>query len=393
MKTFDITIIGGGMVGLALAAGLAQESAPYPLKIAVIEGFPPQTPREQITCRVSALNLASQTLLEQLGVWQTLLNWRATGYDQMQVWEKDSFAKIQFDTQGLGVSHLGHIVENHLIQQALWQQVMAQKNVEIITALPQTLGITENNAILTLNNGQMLSSQLIVGADGANSWVRKQANIPLIFRDYGHHALVCNVETAEPHQHCARQIFAHDSILAFLPLHEDNLCSIVWSQSPEQAQTMKDCDEQTFNRHLTVAFDHRLGLCQVKGERKTIPLTARYARNFAQPRIVLVGDAAHTIHPLAGLGVNLGLQDVVSLLQEIRQNQQRGVDLGEYRYLRHYERWRKTEAVKMLVAMQGLKELFAGEHPLKKLLRGVGLSATNQLSLVKEQLIKQALGI
>ena len=156
---------------------------------------------------------------------------------------------------------------------------------------------------------------------------------------------------------------------------------------------MKDCDEQTFNRHLTVAFDHRLGLCQVKGERKTIPLTARYARNFAQPRIVLVGDAAHTIHPLAGLGVNLGLQDVVSLLQEIRQNQQRGVDLGEYRYLRHYERWRKTEAVKMLVAMQGLKELFAGDHPLKKLLRGVGLSATNQLSLVKEQLIKQALGI
>ena len=291
------------------------------------------------------------------------------------------------------MSHLGHIVESHLIQQALWQQVMAQKNVEIITALPQTLGITENNAILTLNNGQMLSSQLIVGADGANSWVRKQANIPLIFRDYGHHALVCNVETAEPHQYCARQIFAHDSILAFLPLHEDNLCSIVWSQSPEQAQAMKDCDEQTFNRHLTVAFDHRLGLCQVKGERKTIPLTARYARNFAQPRIVLVGDAAHTIHPLAGLGVNLGLQDVVSLLQEIRQNQQRGVDLGEYRYLRHYERWRKTEAVKMLVAMQGLKELFAGDHPLKKLLRGVGLSATNQLSLVKEQLIKQALGI
>lgn len=393
MKTFDITIIGGGMVGLALAVGLAQESVPYPLKIAVIEGFPPQTPREQITCRVSALNLASQTLLEQLGVWQTLLDWRATMYDQMQVWEKDSFAKIRFDTQGLGVSHLGHIVENHLIRQALWQQVMVQKNVEMITALPQTLGITENNAILTLDNGQMLSSQLIVGADGANSWVRKQANIPLIFRDYGHHALVCNVETADPHQHCARQIFAHDSILAFLPLHEENLCSIVWSQSPEQAQVMKDCDEQTFNRYLTEAFDYCLGLCQVKSERKTIPLTARYARNFAQPRIVLVGDAAHTIHPLAGLGVNLGLQDVVGLLQEIRQNQQRGVDLGEYRYLRHYERWRKTEAVKMLVAMQGLKDLFAGDHPLKKLLRGVGLSATNQLSLVKEQLIKQALGI
>ncbi|MGC7589036.1 FAD-dependent monooxygenase [Bisgaard Taxon 46] len=389
MKTFDLAIIGGGMVGLALAASL-QESR---LRIAVIEGFPPKTPIEQVTNRVSALNLASQNLLTELAVWDEILALRATAYDKMSVWEKDSFANIQFDTQGLGLSHLGHIVENHLIQHCLWHKVSTQKNVEIITALPQSLAVTEDNAILSLNNGQMLSAKLIVGADGANSWVRKQADIPLIFRDYGHHALVCNVESVEPHEQCARQIFSKDSILAFLPLHQTNLSSIVWSQPAKQAEYLSQCDEEEFNQKLAVAFDMRLGLCKVKSARQTVQLTARYARDFAKSRIALVGDAAHTIHPLAGLGANLGFQDAVSLAHNIKTNLEQHLDIGEYRYLRSYERTRKTEAVKMLVAMQGLKDLFNGDNPVKKLIRGVGLSATNQLPFVKTELMKQALGL
>lgn len=389
MKTFDLVIVGGGMVGLALAASLRKA----PLHIAVIESFPPQTSTEQITNRVSALNLASQNLLTELGVWSNLTAIRATAYNDMDVWEKDSFAKIEFSGKSLGLTHLGHIVENHLIQHTLWQNVLSQKNAEILTALPQTVAVTDSNAIMTLNNGHMLSAKLIVGADGANSWVRKQADIPLVFRDYGHHALVCNVKTEEPHQNTARQIFAGESILAFLPLHNANLCSIVWSQPPKQAEYLTQCTEEEFNKALTVAFDGKLGLCQVKSARSSIPLTARYARDFAKKRIALVGDAAHTIHPLAGLGVNLGFQDVISLAQEIEKNLSMNVDIGEYRYLRHYERWRKTEAVKMLVAMQGLKDLFNGTNPIKKLVRGIGLSTTNQLTPLKEQLIKQALGI
>ena len=389
MKVFDIAIIGGGRVGLALAASLRNS----PVKIAVIEGFPEKEPIEQLSNRVSAINLASEKMLQELGIWQSLLDLRATAYNKMDVWEKDSFAQIQFDTQSLGLSHLGHIIENHLIQHQLWQKVQAQKNVEIITALPQHLGLTESNVILSTNDAQMLSAKLIVGADGANSWLRKQADIPLIFRDYGHHALVCNVKTTEPHENCARQIFAKDSILAFLPLHQQNLCSIVWSLPPQQATALLNAEQDEFNKVLSVAFDNRLGLCEVQGERKTVPLTARYARSFAKNRIALVGDAAHTIHPLAGLGVNLGFQDAIALAQEISKNLELGVDIGEYRYLRHYERWRKTEAVKMLVAMQGLKDLFNGDNPLKKLVRGIGLSTTNHLGFVKEQLIKQALGI
>ncbi|XWY21456.1 FAD-dependent monooxygenase [Bisgaard Taxon 45] len=389
MKTFDLVIVGGGMVGLALAANLANA----PLRIALIEAFPPTTSPDTITHRVSALNLASQQLLTQLGVWQAITQLRATEYHAMYVWEKDSFANIHFNTEGLGLSHLGHIVENHLIQHTLWQKVNAQKNIDILTALPQTLGVTESHAMLSLNDGQMLATKLLVGADGANSWVRKQTNIPLIFRDYGHHALVCNVTTTEPHQHCARQIFSKDSILAFLPLHQSHLCSIVWSQPGEQAEHLAQCDEEEFNRALSVAFDMQMGLCQVQGERQAIKLTARYARDFAQNRIALVGDAAHTIHPLAGLGVNLGLQDVLELTHTIEENIKANVDIGQYRYLRSYERKRKKEAIKMLLVMQGLKDLFHGDHPIKKLIRGIGLSATDKFTLAKTELMKQALGL
>ena len=220
MKTFDVVIIGGGMTGLALAAALQSSG----LSIAIIESNPPKGfSLEQFSPRVSALNLASSQWLEELGAWQRITQQRVAPYDAMYVWERDSFAKIEFNTQGLGVPQLGHIVENELIRQALWERVAQQKihdillttesgsvvravskpdvqnPVDFVTALPRSLGVTDRNAILTLEDGQMLSAKLVVGADGANSWVRKQADIPLTFRDYGHSALVCHVQTEQPH--------------------------------------------------------------------------------------------------------------------------------------------------------------------------------------------------
>lgn len=389
MKQFDLTIIGGGMVGLALAALLKDSD----LNIGVIEAYPPKTPESEITCRVSALNIASEKLLTQLGVWKELEALRATPYDKMDVWEKDSFANIQMTPEAFGLNHLGHIVENHLIQKVLWDQVSQQENVTIITALPKRLDRNEDNAILTLDNDQLIVTKLVVGADGANSWTRHQAGIPVTYRDYGHHAFVCNVKTAEPHNNCARQIFSPESILAFLPLHQQNLSSIVWSQPQKNAERLLEMSEEDFNKELAVAFDNRLGLCEVVGERKAIQLTARYARNFAQSRVALVGDAAHTIHPLAGLGVNLGFQDAIGLAQNIQENLKNHHDIGEYRYLRSFERQRKVEAVKMLASMQGLKSLFAGNNPVKKFIRGIGLSSTNKLGMVKHLLMKQGLGI
>lgn len=360
MKNADIVIVGGGMVGLALASLLADSDC----TITVIEKYPPHRPSaDAVSNRVSAINFASQKMLQQAGAWQRISADRLSPYSQMKVWEKDSFASIHFDNHDplikqLNLDQLGVIVENNQIQWALWQQVSQQRNVEILQDSPTSLGVSENGAFLTLESGEMLSAKLVVGADGANSWVRQQSQIPLTSQDYQQTALVCNVKTVEPHQQTARQIFSPDSILAFLPLPNEHLCSIVWSLPPEEAERLNKVDEKTFNQALTIAFDNQLGLCEVQSERAIYPLVARYARDFARPRIALVGDAAHTIHPLAGLGVNLGFADVMTLAEELKRHLLLGNDIGEYRHLRQFERKRKAEAVKVLMAMKGLQTLF-----------------------------------
>lgn len=366
MKSADIVIIGGGMVGLALA-GLLKNA---PCKIKIIEKKLPIFTTETIFHRVSAINATSQKMLEDIGAFQLIPHNRLSPYSEMFVWEKDSFANIHFNNNDteikqLGLSQLGFILENAIIQHTLWQQVSTQPNVEYIVTTPKNLGVSDNGAFLTLDNGEIITAKLIVGADGANSWVRNQCQIPLISQDYEHSALVCNVKTIEKHNQTARQVFSEDSILAFLPLKSENLCSIVWSLPPDKANKMKNCSTQEFNKALTIAFDNQLGLCELQTKREIYPLTARYARNFAQPRIALIGDAAHTIHPLAGLGVNLGFSDAITLASEIQKHLEDNNDIGEYRHLRQFERQRKTEAIKLLAAMGSLKRIFEGSHPIK----------------------------
>lgn len=394
MKSADIVIIGGGLVGLTLAARLAQTDC----HIYLIEPNAPPRVEETFSYRVSAINPTSEAILRRCGAWQAIPTSRLSPYERMCVREKDSFARLEFDCRdaalgALGLTQLGYIVENNQLHVALWQQVSQQSNVQWIAARPSRLGISESGAFLTLDNGEMLSASLVVGADGAHSWVRQQSHIPLIQRDYQHSALVCNVTTAEPHQHTARQLFSPDSILAFLPMPDPHVCSIVWSLPPQQAEHLVQCEDTAFNQALAVAFDHQLGLVSVQSNRVCYPLTARYARDFAAHRLALIGDAAHTIHPLAGLGLNLGLADAEALAEHIQQLWHKGVDIGEYRYLRPFERRRKVEAVKLLATMEGLKQLFAGDHPLKKWIRGVGLSMTNQPPMLKKWLIEQAIGV
>lgn len=393
MKTADIVIVGGGMVGLAVAGLLAEADC----RIIIVEHTLPQV-TDELSNRVSAINRRSQNILARIGAWQQIPQVRLSAYDKMSVWEKDSFARIDFDRNDtfirqLGLEQLGFIVENNQIQVALFKQVEKQANVEFIQSRLATLGLGENGAFLTLENGEMLSAKLVIGADGANSQVRQQAKIPLVSRDYQHSALVCNVETVESHQRTARQVFSPESILAFLPMHNENYCSIVWSLPPTQAVMLAECEESAFEKALAIAFDNQLGLCRLQSRRDVYPLVARYARDFARPHLALVGDAAHTIHPLAGLGVNLGFADAERLAEEICYHLSQGNHIGEYRHLRQFERERKVEAVKLLTAMEGIKQLFSGDNPLKKLVRGIGLSATNQNGLLKKLFIEQAVGV
>lgn len=391
MQSVDIAIVGGGMVGLALAAAFKETE----LRIAVIESREPDELLADLPdVRVSALSRSSENILRNLGAWPGILSRRYSPYSAMEVWEQDSFARIEFDAQKLAQPDLGHIVENRVIQLALLEQVKQLPNVSLfMPSKCTTMAIGESEAWLTLDNGQALTAKLVVGADGANSWVRKQQDIPLTHWDYGHSAIVANVWTAEAHERVARQTFTPQGPLAFLPMGESNMSSIVWSTEPNRADKLIALSDSEFNKALTAEFDARLGLCEVVGERFAFPLKMRYARDFVVERVALVGDAAHTIHPLAGQGVNLGMLDAASLAQEVISLWQKGEDIGSKRNLRGYERWRKAEAAKMIAAMQGFKDLFSGGNPAKKLVRGIGMTLVSQLPGAKDEIMKRALGL
>ena len=402
IQSFDLAIIGGGMVGLALACALADSD----LNVAIIEGRTPNlTPNDQHDIRVSALSQASKNLLTRLDVWSSIAAGRCQPYQAMDVWDSDSFGKISFDAAELRSDSLGTIVENSAIQAALWQRAQQISNITIFDPYHcKSIAFGDKEAWLTLQSTDpdnqeqpSLTAKLVVGADGANSWLRNKADIPLTSWDYGHHALVATIETDLNHEQTARQVFLPEGPLAFLPLAgnhgEKNLSSIVWSLSPELAQELSQCDEIEFNRRLTTAFDNRLGYCQLKSARGVFPLKMRYARSFAKQRIALIGDAAHTIHPLAGLGVNLGFLDAAALAQTVLANHQQGKDLGELANLRSYERWRKADAMQMIATMEGLKRLFAGNNPVKKLARDIGLVAVDNIGPIKQVFIRHAMGL
>ncbi len=391
MQSVDIAIIGGGMVGLTVAAALENSG----LRIAVIES---QLPEEELASlpdiRVSAISRASENILNNVGAWQGVLSRRAAPYTSMRVWEQDSFAKIEFEAEDIAQHNLGHIVENRVIQLSLLDKISKQENVTLLAPERCTnIMFGESEAWINLESGKAITAKLVVGADGANSWLRNQLDIPLTHWDYGHSALVANIRTVDTHNATARQIFRPEGPLAFLPLGEPNLSSIVWSLDPLQAEDLVSMPEDDFNKRLTTAFDNQLGLCSVEGARQAFPLKMRYAKDFVRDRAVLVGDAAHTIHPLAGQGVNLGLADAAALAETILALQNESKDIGLKVNLRSFERWRKAEAAQMIASMQGFKELFSGSNPVKKFIRGVGMSLTNELSPVKDECLKRALGL
>lgn len=391
MQSYDIAVVGGGMVGLAFAAALKGTA----LKIVVIEGHELERELgESPELRVSALSRASQNILQNLDAWTGIKSRRYQAYNAMQVWDRDGFGHIDFDGDALMTDTLGHLVENKVIQLALLEQIEKASNITLLTGTRvRKLTRSADTACLTLEDKDPVFAKLIVGADGANSWTRAQVNIPLTTWDYNHHAIVANIRTVEPHQACARQIFNPEGPLAFLPLWEPNLCSIVWSLPPERARALLAMDDAEFNKQLTVAFDGRLGLCHVEGLRQAFPLKMRYARSFASERVALIGDAAHTIHPLAGQGVNLGLLDAASLAQCVLENHLANKDIGSHAHLRKFERWRKAEAAMMIANMEGLKRLFSGGHPAKRLFRDIGLTLSNTLPGLKQGFIKRAMGL
>ena len=387
MKQAQVCVVGGGCVGLTLALGLAKAN----ISVVVIDAAPKQAlPGDEYGLRVSALSLASQALFESLNVWPEIIAKRARAYTHMDVHDQDSFGKIAFNSDELDLPHLGHIVENDVIRYALIKELENHSQATLLfDTRYQQIHQSDNDVFVTLDSGEPVIAKLLVAADGANSAIRKQFNLPIIFKDYDHNAIVATVKTAEPHNNMARQVFLPTGPLAFLPLPDANTHSIVWSTSPEHCQTLLAMDNNDFNKAIMAALDSQCGLCEVQSERAAFPLTMRYAQTWVEGKVVLIGDAAHTIHPLAGLGMNLGLKDAAYLIELLSQQHK---EFASSRTLRDYERTRKLDAQKHIAMMQGLKELFEGANPLKKLVRGVGLSLVDNLGPIKHLFAKQAIG-
>ena len=305
MYQADIAIVGAGMVGLALARALKDA----PVSVVVIDTSPIHKPlSDEPELRVSAINAANQQALSELAVWQALPENRLSPYTHMQVWDHDSFGRIAFNCDDLGAPSLGHIVENQALVNALSEVVKTQQNVTLLPSVRIDKVLAgKSETMLILNNDDVVSCRLVVGADGANSAIRQHGNFPLTFKDYGHTAIVATVRTELPHGKVARQVFTPSGPLALLPLRDPNLCSIVWSQTTETAQSLLAQDNAEFAKGLQIAMNGEVGHITVESARMHFPLTMRYARQWLSDGLVIIGDAAHTIHPLAGQGANLGL--------------------------------------------------------------------------------------
>ncbi|MCZ6830536.1 MAG: UbiH/UbiF/VisC/COQ6 family ubiquinone biosynthesis hydroxylase [Gammaproteobacteria bacterium] len=398
---YDVVIVGAGIAGTALAASLLGNG----LRVALVEANPLPVAWdaqfkgvESFDRRVSALTPASQRMLENLQVWPSIVASRACPYQHMQVWDAEGTGAIEFHAAELDTPVLGHIVENRVLTAALLARVESAAEIRLHNpARVQSLapGGAQQPRI-ELEDGSQLSCSLLVGADGALSHLRKLAGFRTREWDYGHHALVCTAETEQPHRATAYQCFLSSGPLAFLPLPSvegRHFCSIVWSVENELTERLLGLDEKEFAARLALAFEHRLGRLLAVSPRVGFPLRQRHAVDYVQPGIALVGDAAHTLHPLAGQGINLGLQDVAVLADEIDLALQRGADPGALEVLQRYQRRRKGENLLMMAAMDGLKRLFTQQQLPLRWLRNTGMNLVGRALPLKRRLMRHAMGI
>ncbi|HET8808388.1 MAG TPA: UbiH/UbiF/VisC/COQ6 family ubiquinone biosynthesis hydroxylase [Methylophaga sp.] len=382
----DIIIVGGGMVGGSLALALAQHSD---LKISLLESRPPAKLQQNDPwqLRVSAINKASQKLLTELGVWQHLMPSRLGPFEQIQVWEKNS--QLDFAAADIGAAWLGHIIENSHLEQAMFEALQVTKSIDLLSPAKAT---ALNQQTITLDNGDQLSAPLIIAADGGQSHIRDWAGIKSRGWAYQQHALVAVVETEHPHQQCARQHFLLGGPLAFLPLNHPHQCSIVWSLPDTEAEHLKTIDDLAFCEQLASAFDFKLGDIRLLSERAAFPLHLQHADTYVTPGLALVGDAAHSVHPLAGQGVNLGFQDVKVLSDIVLKAHQQGRPLGSLHTLKKYQRARLAENALMQLSLDSLNRLFASQLPGMAAIRQLGLKQVNRMGFIKNMLIQQAAG-
>lgn len=396
MKPVDVTVVGGGMIGMATACLLAREG----FQVLLVDlGNPPAWQENMVPGRVSALNLATRCLLENIGVWDTIKERNAMPYQAMSVWDSHSNAQIHFDAGEESVEALGYIVENDLVAYTMYErlrqnyQVTLKYGCKVATLESADRNANEDDTVrVGLDNGEIVTSGLVVAADGARSSLRELAGIELVTQDFQQDAIVATLSCSTPHHDTAFQVFTPEGPIALLPLTGER-CSLVWSRDREMVPQLMSLDESEFCGLLAEHFADHIGELRLLGERLRFPLRSRHASGYLADRLVLVGDAAHTVHPLAGLGANLGIQDAAALVETLSAAKAGGKRIGSQSVLRRYERWRRGENGLAINAMKGFKSIFGSSLAPVRQARESGFALADSVMPLKHILAQYALGV
>lgn len=385
-KSYDVCVVGGGMVGAAQAALLSR--AGY--DVALLEAHRPTefNPENEYGLRVSAISAGSRAILEQAGAWKHIQKQRYCAYREMHVEEQGSNRGLDFLADEFGRDALGYIIENQLVQSCLWKSIESADEVDIYCP-DKLLSLKQHPGGVTaaLKSGQSLECKVLAASDGALSSVRKMVGIDQKIWEYNEQGLVAVITTQEPNPGIAWQRFLAGGPLALLPL-SDGRSSIVWTQSDTDARRRLGLPEVKFLAELTDACRGVFGEVVAVSERAAFPLRTRISEHFLDGRVVLLGDAAHAVHPLAGQGVNLGFLDAAALTESLLAADERSLD----RALRHYARWRRSDSVLMTRGFHAIHELFALPGQISSKIRQIGMRITNKSWFTKDRLLLHAAG-
>lgn len=389
VRKFDVMIVGAGVPGLIAALEMSSAG----LQVALIEsreiaGTPPGK-----HVRMSALNIVSERILNKLKCWGDIATDKASPFREISVSVAEGIGRVQFSYRDVGREYLGNIVANESLIQALLRRAKELPNLFFFCpAQISVMKILDEVVKIKLIDETECEVKLLVGADGAESWVRKSLNIPFQEIPYNHTAIVATVKTEHAHSSVARQRFTQNGPIAFLPLHDSHHCSIVWSTIPEEAEALMELDVEELGKKMAAAINFELGNVALVDKPIAFPLTMRHATHYVHPRVALIGDAAHTIHPLAGQGLNLGILDAACLSEVVVTHFHAKRDIGLVQNLRRYERWRRSDNQMMIDAMNFFKEGFAVQQGFLKQLRDITLKLTNRNRWLRKIFMHHAMG-
>ncbi len=388
-QKYDVVIVGGGMVGAAVACGLGGSG----LKVAVIEQQMPEpfSVDQPHDLRVSALSIASKNILQAVGAWEGIVSRRFCPFRRMRVWE--TAGDTEFSSTDIQQAELGYIVENRVTQLALLEQIQNFSNVELVC--PATIKKIDYSGLsseLELADGQLLSTKVLIAADGGQSKVRQTVGLGVTSWDYQQHALVIYVETDYPQQDITWQRFVPTGPQAFLPL-TGQFGSIVWYNTPDEVRRLKKLDKEQLISELKQAFPECLGEINSIIGIASFPLKRQHAQAYVKPGVALVGDAAHMINPLAGQGVNIGLLDAAALAQVLLEADRNGQDIADLSVLKKYEQMRRLENLKMMTVMDAFYRVFSNQILPLKFFRNLGLGLAERIKPAKNKIMRMAMGL